>query len=168
MEFSSYMGIYYKDVDGKPRECRTQEDLYAAIASLTTREEVIKVFYLLYYTFDYMKGYNRIIAKNVMRHHSLVFDPQLIEREKEKIASSKRKLRMKKGCVEKLVSIMLNDIRKAYRGRIETQFGLTFTTKRSSNNDKIKAGNTRVSRDSLVLYDWMIGGKFVSIIRIWF
>jgi hypothetical protein len=71
---------------------------------------------------------------------------------------------MTKSCVEKLVSVMLNDVRKSFRTRIQNKFGISFTLKRKQTSKLTTYEKRTYGRKPKTLHGWMIEGEFVSTI----
>jgi hypothetical protein len=115
-----------------------------------------------------MKNYAKTISDLVMDENSLQIDPREIAADKrfrrEEYQRTGKKQRAKLNCVQKLISITLNEVRKPFRKLIKDKYNIEFTLKRPA--DKINNRNVRKIRLPANLYDYMIIGDFVSIIEI--
>ena len=166
VDFSKHCGIMYRDkLTNRSRNCRTTVELMDAMSHFESESQVKNCFSLLYFSFDYMKNYPKIISDLVMQEHSIRLDRQELLLEKtnrraDKAANRKRR-RAKLNCVQKLVSITLNEVRKPYRKILKEKYGIEFSLKRSAEN--ITTSNKREIRRPGCLYDWMVSGTYVSM-----
>ena len=169
VDFAPYCNILLRDkVSRRTRAPRNLPELHDAISHYERIEDVYNVFNLLYFSFDLMKNYAKTISDLVMDENSLQIDPREIAadrrfRREEHQRTGKRQ-RAKLNCVQKLISITLNEVRKPFRKLIKDKYNIEFTLKRPA--DKINNRNVRKNRLPANLYDWMISGDFVSIIKI--
>lgn len=167
IDFAPHCGILYMDkYRNRERPPKTLQETYDAISHYEHEYELKKIYNLLYFSFDYMKGYSKKIAENVMVERSLKIDPNDLKldrnrRRTEKTSKGKR-IRTSLNCIQKLISICLNDVRKTFRTILKTKYDIEFTLKRSSEN--INKKNYRHIRRPTFLYDWMVIGNFVCII----
>ena len=168
VDFAPQCNIYYTDkITKRKRRPKTTSELMDAISHYETEEEVKNCFNLFYFSFDYMTNYAQIVSDLVMTEHSIRIDRQELADERAKRSAARKanqkKVRKKLSCVQRLVSITLNDIRKPYRKLIKDKYGIDFTLKRSS--DQITHQNRREIRRPGCLYDYMLKGSFVSITK---
>jgi hypothetical protein len=167
IDFSNIEGYKYTGVDGVQRNIKTKEELDVVVDNFTTKEEVFGFLYIMYFVFDYMPRYTNHIMKYVMIQHSLSYDDDEVMTELKAVSLSRKspkKKRMTKCCIEKLVSVMLNDVRKSYRNKIEKKYGISFRFKRSNISQLTEYEKRTYNRKHKTLHGWMIKGEFVSII----
>ena len=111
-----------------------------------------------------MKNYAKRIADSVMDENSIRIDPAelAIDRRfrRDEFNRTGKKQRAKLNCVQKLISITLNEVRKPFRKLLKDKYNIEFTLKRPA--DKINNKNIRKIRLPAHLYDWMVSGDFVS------
>jgi hypothetical protein len=166
IDFSNIEGFKYIEVDGVERKIKTKEELDHVVDNFTTKEQVFGFLYIMYFTFDYMPRYAFHIMKYVMLQHSLSYDEVDFQNEVKAVSKSRKtgnRKRMTKCCVEKLVSVMLNDVRKSYRLKIEKNYGVGFKFKRDNISELTDYEKRTYNRKPKTLHGWMIKGEFVSI-----
>jgi rhodanese-related sulfurtransferase len=169
VDFAPYCNILCRDkVSRRTRAPRNLPELHVAISHYEDIEDVYNVFSLLYFSFDLMKNYAKIISDLVMDENSLQIDPREIAADRrfrrEEYQRTGKRQRAKLNCVQKLISITLNEVRKPFRKIIKDKYNIEFTLKRPA--DKINNKNIRKIRMPAHLYDWMVSGEFVSNIAI--
>ena len=103
-----------------------------------------------------------------MDKNSLQIDPRELSADRrfrrEEHARTGKKQRAMLNCVQKLISITLNEVRKPFRKLLKDKYNIEFTLKRPA--DKINNRNMRKIRMPANLYDYMVTGEFVSNIAI--
>ena len=167
IDFSNIEGYRFTGADGIKRKINTKEELDHVVDNFTTKEEVFGFVFIMYFVFDYMPKHTHHIMKYVMIQHSLSYDEQEKMNEMKAVELSKnakRKKRMTKCCIEKLVSVMLNDVRKSYRTKIAKRYGLSFRFKRENVSELTEYEKRTYNRKPKTLHGWMIKGEFVSTI----
>lgn len=169
VDFAPHCNILCTDkVSRRTRAPKNLPELHDAISHYEGIRDVYKVFDLLYFTFDLMKNYAKIISDLVMDENSLQIDPKELSADRrfrrEEFARTGKKQRAKLNCVQKLISITLNEVRKPFRKLLKDKYNIEFTLKRPA--DKINNRNIRKIRLPANLYDWMLSGDFVSNIEI--
>ena len=166
IDFAPHCGILYMDkYKLRERPPKTLQETYDAISHYEHDYELKNVYNLLYFSFDYMKGYSKQIAENVMVERSLAIDPNDLKHDRKRRrtekTSSGKKVRLNLNCIQKLVSIVLNGVRKPFRTILKHKYDIEFTLKRPK--EMINKTNKRHIRRPTFLYDWMVSGIFVRI-----
>ena len=130
-----------------------------------TREKLVEFYFMLYFPFDYMNNFISEISRNLMIQHKLKLDPSLLRSENNDITMSNGVFRTKKTCFQKLISIVLNDVRKKIRDKLKKQYELDFTLKNNTVEEHVSKNERRtLNRKPRTLHTWMLQGEFVSMV----
>jgi hypothetical protein len=167
--FSQHAGIFYTDSNGNKRNIRNFRELEHVARNFQTKEELVDYYKMLYFPFDYMTDYIHDISTNLMIQHKFKFDPDLIEVETNDIRMANGTTRTKKNCFDKLVSVILNEIRGKLKDKMKLLYKLEFTLKNLTVDDSVDKNVKRhLHRKPRTLHNFMLIGEFVSKKKVWY
>ena len=163
VDFSQHAGIYYTDSNGNKRIIRNFRELEYVSKNFKTREELIEYYKMLYFPFDYMPDYIHDIRMNLMIQHKLNFDPELIEEKTNDNRMANGATCTKKNCFDKIVSVILNEIRGKLKDKMKALYKLEFSLKNLTVDDSVDKNVKRhLHRKHRMLHTFMLIGEFVS------
>jgi hypothetical protein len=169
VEFSQHAGIFFTEPNDTQRKIKTFKELEYVTKKFKTEDELVNFYCMMYFPFDYMDGYITDISTNLMIQHRLKFDHNLVEIETNDITMSNGVSRTRKSCFDKLVSIVLNEVRKKIRDKLKKQYLLDFTLKNNTVEDHVSKNVKRAShRKPRTLHTWMLIGEFVSQLNMFY
>jgi hypothetical protein len=151
VDVAKQMGIKYGKYNSTIGDWQSMQDAIRHVDTYSKAQQMLVVFFL---SFDLIPNYRELIANTVLNFCNMEMVPEKIQHNHDGA-----KTRAKKYFIVKLVTAILNEQRKNVNGCSQQSCGYWYTITRPEEEINSNATNYRIRGR---IYDWMVGGTFVS------